>query len=109
MEYDVLPRVSPGNVVWVWGMGGVTWTFRVIVGAWSEVIGVVSVEAMGNGHAEDGGADKVVVVSDGCLDGWWGCVSVWGSAGDVGWVVGWGVIPLDAGPHCCFGIYFHFG
>ena len=96
---DVVPRVAPGNAVWVWGLGEVARTFRGVVGPLAEAVGVVSIEAVGDGEAEDGGAYKTVFVGDGCLNGGWGFVTVWWGAGDVGWVVGRGVIPLDAGPH----------
>jgi hypothetical protein len=108
VKYDTVPRVSPGNVVWVWGVGEVARAFRGVVGAWSEAVGIVGVEAVGDGEVEDGGADEMVAVGDGCLDGWWGCVSVWGGTGDVGWMGGRGVISLDAGPHHCFGVHFRF-
>jgi hypothetical protein len=65
VEDDVLPCVAPGNDVWVWGLGGVTRTFHGIVGARPETVGVVGVEAMGDGEVEDGGADEMVSMGDG--------------------------------------------
>jgi len=75
----------------------------------SKAVGVVGIKAVSDGEAEDSGSNGMVSVGDGCPDGGWGFVTVWGCAGDVGWVGGWGVIPLDAGPHCHFGFHFHFG
>jgi hypothetical protein len=92
--------------VWVWGLGEVARAFRDVVGPLMEAVGVVSVEAVGDGEAEDGGADETVFVGDGCPDGWWGFIAIWGCAGDVGWVVGGGVVLLDVGPHCRFGFHF---
>ena len=97
------------DVVWVCGMGEVTWTFRGVVGPLMEAVRIVGVEAVSDSETEDGGAYETVAVGDGCPDGGWGFVTIWGCAGDVGWVVGRGVIPLDAGPHRRFGIHFHFG
>ena len=90
-------------------MGGVARAFRGVISARLEAVGVVGIEAVGDGEAEDGGTDETVSMGDGCLDGWWGFIAVWGCAGDVGWVVGGGVVPSDAGPHRHFGFHFRFG
>jgi hypothetical protein len=109
MEDDVMPCVVSGDVVCVCGMGVVAWTFHDVVGPSAESVRVVGVEAVGYSEAEDGGADETVAVGDGCPDGWWGFVTIWGCAGDVGWMGRQGVIPLDAGPHRRFGLHFCFG
>jgi hypothetical protein len=71
---DVMPCVASGNVVWVCGMGVVARTFSDVVGPSAESVGIVGVKAVGDGEAEDGGADETVFVGDGCPDGWWGFV-----------------------------------
>ena len=109
MEYDVVPCMATGNAVWVWGLGEIARAFGGVVGPSAESVGIIGVKAVGYGKAKDGGADKMVAVGNGCPDGWWGFVTVWGCAGDVGWMGGQGVVPLDAGPHRCFGLHFRFG
>ena len=91
------------------GMGEVARAFSNVIGPSTESVGVVGVKAVGYSKAEDGGAYETVAVGDGGPDGWWGFVTVWGCTGDVGWMGGRGVVPLDAGPHCRFGIHFRFG
>jgi hypothetical protein len=109
VEDYVMPRVASGKVVWVCGMGVVAQAFSSVVGPSTESVGVVGVKAVGYGEAENGGAYETVAVGDGCPDSGWGFVPVWGCAGNVGWMGGRGVVPLDAGPHCCFGLHFRFG
>ena len=109
MEDDVVSCVATGNAVWVWGLGEVARAFGDIVGPSAETVGIVGVEAVGHGEAENGGADEAVVVGNSSTNGWRGFVTVWGCAGDVGWVGGRGVVPLDAGLHRRFGLHFRFG
>ena len=65
-------------------MGKVAWACCDVIGPLPEAVRVVGVEAVSDGKVEDGGADKTVAMGDGCLDGRWGFVAVWGCAGDVG-------------------------
>jgi len=97
VEYDVMACVMTWHPIWGWGLGLVAWACRGVVGSAPEAVGVVGIKAVGDSKAKDDGADEVVSVGNGCLNGWWGFVAFWGCTGDVGWVVGWGVVLLDVG------------
>ena len=55
MEYDVVPCVATGNAVWVCGVGEIARAFCDVVGPLAEAVGIVGVEAVSDGKAEDGG------------------------------------------------------
>jgi hypothetical protein len=109
VEYDVVTCVTTtGPRVGGW-VGLVARAVRSVVGSLAEAVGVVGVKAVCDCEAEDGGADETVAVGDGCPYGWWGFVTVWWCAGDVGGVVGWGIVASEAFPHRLFGLHVRFG
>jgi hypothetical protein len=76
--------------------------YGVVISARLEAVGVTDVKTVCGRKAGDSGGDEVVSSLSSSSDGRGRFVSIRGLAGNMGGVVGWGVILTDFGPHCLF-------
>ena len=100
-EYDVVPCVASRPVIRS-GVGR-TWACGDVIGARAKAVRIVGVKTMCDGEAEDGGGDEAVAHGDGALYARRGFVAIRRCAGDVGGMVGRGIVGEDLFPHRLLG------
>jgi hypothetical protein len=101
VKYDVLPCMASRSVG---GPGvGRTWAYGNVIGVWTKSVRIVRIEAVRNGKAEEGRGDEAVTHSDGALYTRRGFVALGGHIGNVGGMVGGGIVHEDLLPHHLFG------
>jgi len=100
-KYDVLPCVASRPVC---GMRvGYTRAYGDVFSSWAETVQVIRIKTVCNYDVEESGSDEMMVHSNGTLYTQRGFVAIGGHTGDVGGMVGRGVICKDFLPHSLFG------
>jgi len=100
-EYDVMPHVVTRPV------GGLrvgrAWAYGDVFSAGAKTVRVVRVETVCDGKLEEGRGDETMAYSNGALYTLRRFVALGGRTGNVGGMVGGGVIREDSFPHHLFG------
>jgi hypothetical protein len=100
-KYDVLLCMASGPVCGTWV--GYMQAYGDIFSSRAEMVRVIHIKTVHNCDAKESGSDEMMAHSNGALYTQRGFVAVGGCTGDVGGMVGRGVIHKDFLPHSLFG------
>jgi hypothetical protein len=100
VEYDVMFRVATRPLVGLRARRART--CGDVFGTRTKAVRIVRIKTVCDSNTEKGGCDKAVAHGDGALYSRRGFIALGRGTGDVGGVVGWGIIREDSFPHRLF-------